>query len=136
MFQGLKKEWKAFKASQPGKRFQERYEKSQEERKDQPWYARFAKPLIALVLIAGGIVLCFIPGPGIPLLVIGAGLFADYSLVLAKGLDWTEVRLRKFFKWAKAWWKHASLLAREGVVAAGVLVAAALGYGGYRFLIH
>ena len=134
MFAEWKRQWRAFRAGRPGCRFQDRYERSQKLRHSQPWYVRFLKPALALVLIAGGVVLCFIPGPGIPLMIIGAGLFADNSLVLARALDRLEVRLRRILRWVKSWWRHASLLAREAVVAIAALLVAVTAYGGYRFL--
>lgn len=135
MFAGWKRQWRTFRAGRPGSRFQDRYERSQKLKHSQPWHVRFLKPALALVLIAGGVVLCFIPGPGIPLLIIGAGLFADNSLVLAQALDWMEVRLRRIVRWATGWWRRASLLAKEAVIAAATLVAAFIAYGGYRFLV-
>lgn len=128
-----KREWRAFRQSRPGERFQKRHEHSQEARKSQSWFVRVLKPAAAVVLVAGGIVLCFIPGPGLPLIVIGAGLLADESRTIARALDWTEVRLRRLWSVARQWWQGASRLAKEAVIFAGVLVASAAAYGGYLF---
>jgi hypothetical protein len=132
---GWKKQWKAFREARPGQRFEDRFERSREMRPSQSWFVRFLKPAAALVLLAGGIVLCFIPGPGLPLIVIGAGLLADESRIIARGMDWIEVRLRKLIKMAFRWWHGASLLAKEAAIGVAMLLASAAAYGGYRFLL-
>lgn len=135
MFAGLKRQWRTFRAGRPGRRFQDRYERSQKSKHSQAWYLHLLKPALALVLTVGGVVLCFIPGPGIPLMIIGAGLFADNSLALARALDWMEVRLRRIVRWAKRWWALASRPARGGVVAGAVLILCAVTYCGYRVFL-
>jgi hypothetical protein len=48
-----------------------------------------------------------VPGPGILVLFVGAGLLAEQSLITARALDWTEIRLRRLVAWAqKAWRRH------------------------------
>jgi len=39
-----------------------------------------------------------VPGPGIPILAVGLALIAQESSTLARGLDRTEVRLRRSWK--------------------------------------
>ena len=134
MLADWKRQWREFRRGRPGQRFEARYERSQKARSTQAWYGRLLKPVVALVLFAGGVVLCFIPGPGIPLIIIGAGLFADLSRPVARGLDWLEVRARKILAWSRRWWHGASLIAREAVIAAAVLIACGAAYGGYRFI--
>jgi len=89
---------------------------------------------MAIVLVAAGVVLCFIPGPGIPLIVIGAGLLADESRALARALDGLEVRARKVIARGRRWWRGASRIAREAVIATAVFVMCGVAYGGYRFI--
>jgi hypothetical protein len=80
------------------------------------------------------VLLCFIPGPGIPLIVIGAGLLADESRTIAHALDGLEIRLRKVIVRGKRWWRGTSRLAREAAISAVVIVACGIAYGGYRFI--
>ena len=129
-----KRQWRAFRRGRPGQRFEDRYEHSQKTHKTQAWYVRLLKPVVALVLFAGGVVLCFIPGPGIPLIIVGAGLLADESRVVARGMDWLEVRARKILAWSRRWWRGASRIAKEAVIAAAVLIACGAAYGSYRFI--
>ena len=103
-------------------------------RASQSIFLRFLKPMLALVLFAAGVLLCFIPGPGLPLLVIGAGLLADESRPMAQALDWLEVRSRKAITWGCRWWRHAPIGARSAVIVVAVLGMGGAVYGGFRFI--
>ena len=131
MLGSLKKSWQELKQGRPGHRFQERAKKGKRERLSQSWIKRFLKPVIAIVLIAGGVVLCVIPGPGMPLIVAGAALLAERSFTIARGLDWTEVKARKVLSLGKAWWRHATRTARAAAVLIGAVVIGGAGYGAY-----
>jgi hypothetical protein len=88
------------------------------------------------VILAAGIFFCIVPGPGLPFVVIGAGLLAGESLIMARSMDWSEIRIRKMYSWVRRRWIHATL---TGKCAAVVLVmggAAGAGYGGYYFFVH
>ena len=82
--------------SQPGRRFQERYRRMHS-KKDGVW-KRCAFFAAGIVLTLVGVFFLAVPGPGIPILVIGLALIAQESKTLARVLDRTEVRLRR-------WWK-------------------------------
>jgi hypothetical protein len=86
----LKHEWQAFKNDDPGERFQNHRKRMKRRSR-----AHSIAALIAgIVLLAVGLVLCFIPGPGIPLLVFGLALVATHWRWLAEKLDAAEPRLR------------------------------------------
>ncbi|HET9351832.1 MAG TPA: PGPGW domain-containing protein, partial [Burkholderiales bacterium] len=51
---------------------------------------------IALALV--GVFFMAVPGPGIPILVIGLALVAQESAAMARLLDRTELRLRRLWK--------------------------------------
>ena len=128
---GFKESWQELKKGRPGHRFQERAKRGKRERPGQSWIKRLVKPVMAIILVAGGLILCVIPGPGMPLVIIGAALLAERSLTLAKGLDWTEVKARKVIAGGKAWWRHATGTARFAAVLVGAVVIAGAGYGAY-----
>src|ERR1043166_7912512 len=67
----------------PGHRFQDRYKRNCRARGRRSWLGQFFQPLIGMVLVAAGIVFCFIPGPGVPLGLVGATLLAERSPTLA-----------------------------------------------------
>jgi len=87
------------------------------------------------VCLAIGVVLTFIPGPAVVFYFAGAGLLAGESLWLARGLDWTELKVRKAYRWSKKWWQRASLIARSAVIFVGICVGGAFCFGAYQVLL-
>jgi hypothetical protein len=132
MLTNLKQEWRAFRASKPGHRFQERFDRHQRTRKSQSFMRRLLKPFIAIILLAIGVVLTFIPGPGIVFYFAGAGLLAEESRLLARGLDKSELKLRQAYRWSQRWWQQAALWAKVAVVFAAACLASAACYAFYR----
>ena len=53
-----------------------------------------------------GVVLLFIPGPGLPLIAIGGALLARNSQWVAKTLDWSEVKGRSAVRTLQQAWKE------------------------------
>ena len=137
MFSSLKKEWRELWKGRPGHRFQDRYKRYQRKSvDDQPWPRRFLQPAAAILLLLAGVILCFIPGPGLPLVLAGAALLANRSRTVARAMDWTESKLWKVVLPALAWWRHASIPARNAVMVLGAVVIAGAGYGAYHVLLR
>jgi len=124
----LKKHWRTFRDATPGKRF----EKLHEARTDSPppivFYA------IGAILLAGGVVLLFIPGPGLLLIAFGGALIARQSPWLAKRLDRLELVLRRLARRAAASWRRSSVAVRGALVTGAAIGAAGAGYVGYLWL--
>ena len=93
---------------------------------------RIARIGLAVVSIAVGIVLMFIPGPAILFFLIAGGLLAAESREVARGLDWSEVRLRRISKWARTRWRKLSLVGK--LIVGGLALAISAGglFLGYR----
>jgi hypothetical protein len=106
MLEALKRRWQEFKRGRPGQRFQNRYERNRKTRSGRSKWLRFLKPLAAILLLAAGLFFCAIPGPGVPLLILGAALLADVSRRVAVALDWLDLRLRAFFKRLRKGWSQ------------------------------
>jgi hypothetical protein len=85
-----------FVHSPPGRRFQERYQRKRLE-KGGMW-KRCAFVCAGVVLTLVGIFFLAVPGPGIPILVIGLGLIAQESALMARFLDRAEVGIRRRLK--------------------------------------
>jgi len=93
MFETIKLSWQRFKADPPGQRFQQQFKRRH----------AVARALLQRALVVGGgvlltgvgIFLFFLPGPGVLFVLLGAVLTAQQSITVARGLDWTEIRLRK-----------------------------------------
>jgi hypothetical protein len=91
--------WDRFVHSTPGRRFQERYRRMQDEKGSVWKRCAFVCAGVALCLV--GIFLMAFPGPGIPVLAVGLALVAQESAGMARFLDRAELRLRR-------WWKKLS----------------------------
>jgi hypothetical protein len=135
MLVGLKRHWNEFQRGHPGHRFRRRFDRNRETRRRQGWFAWCLKPFAAIGLIIAGVALCFIPGPGVPLILIGAGLLADVSRPVAVALDWLEVHFRDFSLWGRKWWRHASRAAKCAVILLAVFLVSGAAYGGFRIVM-
>ena len=94
MLNKIKAEWQDLKASPPGHRFAQCYERHQA--RDAPWL----KPILffaAIFSFVVGVVLVFIPGPAILFFLISGALLACESQPVAKGFDRVEIWMRKLF---------------------------------------
>jgi hypothetical protein len=132
MLAELKKHWRIFKNGRPGSRFEKLYEA----RKETGGPARIAFLAAAILLVAGGVVLLVIPGPGLPLIAFGVALLAQQSLWLAKLLDRLEPVLRRLARKGKAFWKKAAPPLKAALVSGAALVAAAAIYGAYLVFLR
>lgn len=90
----LSQGWAKIKASKPGERFREVYERQKLADQHRSAVLRWLRPLLALLSLAIGVVLAFIPGPAFVFFGISAALLATESLYVARALDRTELWLR------------------------------------------
>lgn len=127
----LKKSWDQLKRGRPGHRFQDRAKSASRNRANRSWVKRFLEPVVGALLLVAGVIFCLIPGPGLPLVVIGAALLAERSLVMARCLDWIELKVRKLISWGKIWWTKAPPVARVAAVVIATGVVGCAGYGAY-----
>ena len=133
MFKRLKQEWQRFRRRKPGRRFEERYYQKQQSAR-----GVFRKILImsaGVLIIAVGIVLLAFPGPGTILMLIGAALIAEESLVTARALDWLELRLRGLYARTVRAWKRTSPVIRVLLVICALAIAASLAFGAYKIAV-
>ena len=134
MSSALKRHWRQLKEGCPGQRFQDRYERKQEELEERRSVLPWLRLALALMLVAIGLIFCLIPGPGIPLILIGAMLLAERSRTLARLLDWLEVRSRKVLQRARSWWRRSSRFAKNALILLATGVMAGAGYGAYHIV--
>ena len=85
-----------FRRSPPGKRFQRFYERKRSSTGGRVY--RYAAMAAGVLLCLVGIFFLAVPGPGLPLILVGAALLAQQSRPVAKALDGAEVRLRGLFR--------------------------------------
>jgi hypothetical protein len=101
MFESLHAQFRQFVADRSGTRFQQRYRR----RTERPG-GIVRKSLVfalATLLVLIGLLLLVLPGPGLLVIVIGAGLFAEESLLIARLLDRIDLLLtRRVRRWRAA----------------------------------
>jgi hypothetical protein len=98
MWKKFKQTWQRIKAGKAGQRFQQEFRRRQGAGR-----SPIRKALLiggGLLFMAAGFVLLFIPGPGLVFLFVGAFLIAQQSLLAARALDWSELRLKKLLAWS------------------------------------
>lgn len=98
MFEDTRSTWKTFASRTPGTRFRARYRR----RSERPVGAlrKYAVIGVGFVVMVVGAALLVLPGPGILLLLIGAGLVAEESLIAARILDRIELWIaRRVQRW-------------------------------------
>lgn len=90
--------------------------------------------ILALALVAVGVVLVFIPGPAVLFFFIGGGLLASESRGIARMLDWLEVKLRALWNWGTRHWKKMPHWGRAMLATGVVCVGVAAAYTSYRLM--
>ena len=134
MLDSLKQHWRDLRNGRPGRRFQDRWKRNCQAQ--QAKSLRFVQPVVAVLILCAGIVFCILPGPGLPLVLIGATLMAERSRPIARTMDAAEVKLRAFAIHARRWWRHASLIMRHTAVALAAFMLAGAGYAAYRIILE
>ncbi|HEY4179145.1 MAG TPA: PGPGW domain-containing protein [Kofleriaceae bacterium] len=124
----LQHQWREFKNDQPGKRFENQHDRMAKESRG----LLVAQTVIGALLLVGGIILLFIPGPGLLLMVFGLALIAGISRSLARLLDRAEPPVHRAAHRAKLWWKHASTAVHAALIAGAGVIASAAAFVAYR----
>jgi uncharacterized protein (TIGR02611 family) len=135
MIERTKHSWHEFKDSDPGRRFQDRYDRRQQDTKGRWNIGTVLNVVLGIGIAVAGLLLVPAPGPGWIITFVGLALLGSEFAPLARALDWGEVKLRSAAGWARDVWQHSSLVVKVLAVLVGVLCMAALGYGAYRLLV-
>ena len=98
MFRTLKARWHTFLAVPRGQRFQAHHQRAH--RGGTPRWLRVAVILAALVLIVLGLAMIVLPGPGLLVMLAGAVLLAEESVLVARVMDRLDlVAMRVVARW-------------------------------------
>jgi len=133
MLEKLKRSWQRFKAESPGQRFQQQFR-----RRRQSGHTPLQKALFiagGILLMAVGVFFFFIPGPGLVIVLFGAVLVAQHSLMAARVLDWTEIQVRPLLTWILRAWRGFSPALKFLLVFLALVAVGAVGFGALKFLL-
>jgi hypothetical protein len=133
MLEKLKRSWQRFKAGTPGRRFQQQFDRRQESGRSPVKKALLIG--LGILFMAAGIFFLFVPGPSVVILLLGAVMVAQQSLLAARALDWTEIRIRKLLTWGSRVWRSSSPALKILLVILALIVVGAVGFGTFKFLI-
>ncbi len=131
MIEQAKDNWQEFKNSEPGERFQDRYNRRQQKEHGRWSKGAILNVALGLLIIAGGLLIGLVPGPGGFIAIFGLGLIGSEFQPIAKALDWGELRVRGIITWAKDVWRVLPLGMKIVVGIVAAIMAAAVVYGGY-----
>ena len=98
----LKSDYRHFVAARPGERFRAHHRRTQARKTTG---ASIARVTVGILLLAGGVVLLFLPGPGWLLIGFALAIFAGESEGLARGLDRFELAVRTRLRRLRTWWR-------------------------------
>lgn len=132
MIEKMKRDWREFAESEPGRRFKDRYHRRQENERGHIVKRVFLIVLGAIIAV-GSLALAPLPGPGWATVFIGLMILAGELLPAARLLDWLEVRLRKLWQFIQYVWR-SSILGKVMVVVVAVILAATVFYTAYWLL--
>jgi hypothetical protein len=113
----------ALRNDPPGERFQRQYDRLQHR-------GPVMRVLIAVagtLLVTTGIAFMILPGPGLPLVVVGLGLLAGLSHTLARALDRAEPFVREKLHRLARRWRQLTGYGKAAIVAAGVAISGGVG---------
>jgi Putative transmembrane protein (PGPGW) len=132
MFQKAKENWRQFKESQPGHRFQDRYHCRQQETGGRFDLSKIFNIFGGIAIVLAGLFFIPAPGPGSAIIVVGLGLIGSEFQPVARFLDGAEVKLRKLAQEAKGIWNRSSVLVKVLISLIILGCTTALGYGAYE----
>src|SRR5918998_3745905 len=120
-----KRSWLHFTRSKPGDRFQVRYYRRKQSGPGQ--LSRIINVVVGSILVIFSAFFGWAPGPGTLTFVIGLAMLGGEFLVIARFLDWSEVRLRKLAHFVEGVWR-SSTVGKAFIVLVVVSLVAAFGY--------
>jgi hypothetical protein len=122
-----KRSWRLFTSSKPGDRFQIRYYYHRQSRHGRSSLSRIFNIVAGSVLVVFSVFFGWAPGPGTLTLVIGLSMLGSEFLVVARFLDWAEVRLRKLAHLVGIVWR-SSKVGKALIVLVALILVFAFGY--------
>src|SRR5687768_16912343 len=120
LLKNIKKRWQSLKRGEPGKRFQDEYDKRHGA--DASRAKKIGILAAGVIVLVAGIILMPAPGPGILIVAIGAAMVSQESKFAARVLDGVEVKGRALIEWALGIWKRAPLAGKAGIVLVTLLL--------------
>ena len=128
--------WFRLLSGHPGRRFHDFYRHRQMQRGYKLTFAKFAMILCSLAVIAIGVVLMPLPGPGSAIVVLGLALIGSEFEPVARALDWMELKVRPIIMPLKKKWDSIKPTTRLGLGIGGAVIGIILAYTTYVLFLR
>jgi uncharacterized protein (TIGR02611 family) len=136
MIVGLQKTWFRIKGGHPGRRFHDFYRHRQMERGYRFTFGKIVAIVLGLAIVAVGLALIPLPGPGAVIAVFGLALLGSEFEPVARALDWMETKTNPTYRFLKQRWERVPGATRVGLeLLSGIIGLFAL-YFGYMFFFR
>ena len=96
--------WRRFEASKTGHRFRDRYRRHRRRGQSRSALRKVLVIVGGIVVAVASLLLAPLPGPGWGTFLVGLVIIAGELLILARFLDWAEMKLRGPVRRAKVVW--------------------------------
>ena len=102
----IREDWHGFKASRAGYRFRDHHRRRKRRNKGKFIFRKVLFIFGGLAIAVVSLVLAPLPGPGLGTSLVGLLIIAGELLIVARFLDWAEVKLRRPARRAKGAWTN------------------------------
>ena len=134
MIERAKENWRRFKQSEPGRRFQDHHHYYQRGYGRKSYLRVLLRIFWGLLVVVGGIIAVPGPGPGWLIILLGLGVIAGESLFFARSIDRVEVSLRWLVRLVVGVWTTSPTLVKILIALTVLAFAAAAGYRIYSLI--
>lgn len=100
----IREGWRRFEASKTGHRFRDRYRRHRRSGQGRSALRKVFVIVGGIVVAVASLLLAPLPGPGWGTFLVGLVIIAGELLILARFLDWVEMKLRGPVRRAKVVW--------------------------------
>jgi hypothetical protein len=128
--------WRRFKESKPGHRFQDHYRHQQQGSSGRSNLRVILSIVGGFLVVGGGVIAVPGPGPGWLINLLGLGMIAGVSLFFASFIDRVEVKLRGLARRVVGIWVSWPALVKVLMLLAVLVCAFTSGYGIYYLIYY
>jgi uncharacterized protein (TIGR02611 family) len=136
MIERAKENWRRFKQSRPGRRFQDHHHRYQRAYRSRSPFRGLFGIAWGLLVVIGGVIAVPAPGPGWLIILLGLGVIAGESLFFARSIDRVELSMRWLARLVVSIWTISPNIVKVLIALTVLTCATALGYGMYSVIFE
>jgi putative transmembrane protein PGPGW len=136
MIESAKENWRRFRQSKPGHRFQDHHHRCQRAYKSRSYLRGLFGIAWGLLVVIGGVIAVPAPGPGWLFILLGLGVIAGESLFFARSIDRVELSMRWLARLVVGIWTISPNIVMVMIALTVLSCATALGYGMYSVIFE